>query len=75
MDSDKSILETEEEQDGSIPSGVSRFVIRNIGPSADRSCSFGLNGLDPEQMSEQQRMKTFLGCHRHLECCFDNELV
>ena len=28
------------------------YVIRNIAPSADRSCSSGLNGSDPEQMSE-----------------------
>ena len=49
------------------------FVVRNIAPSADRSCSFGLNGSDPEQMSERQRMKTFLECRRHLECCFDSE--
>ena len=26
-------------------------VIWNISPSADRSCSSGLNGSDPEQMS------------------------
>ena len=52
LDSDKSSLETEEEKDRSIPNGVSKFVIRNISPSADRSYSFGLNGLDPEQMSE-----------------------
>ena len=58
-----------------LPNGVTTFVIRNIGPSADRSCSFGLNGLDPEQMSEQQRMKTFLECCRHLEYCFDHEPV
>ena len=25
-------------------------VARNFSPSADRSCSSGLNGLDPEQM-------------------------
>ena len=50
-------------------------VVRNIAPSADRSCSFGLNGSDPEQISERQRMKTLLGCHRHLECFFDSELV
>ena len=34
-----------------FPSGVTKFVIRNIAPSADRSCSSGLNGSDPEQMS------------------------
>ena len=26
-------------------------------------------------MSEQQRMKTLHGYHRHLECCFDSEPV
>ena len=52
LDSDKSILETEEEQDGSIPSGVTKFVIRNISPFADRSCSSSQNGSNPEQMSE-----------------------
>ena len=35
-------------------------VTRTISPSADRSYSSGLNGSDPEQMSEWQRMKTFL---------------
>ena len=52
LDSDKSSLETEEEQDGSIPSGVTKFVIRNISPFTDRSCSSSLNGSDPEQMSD-----------------------
>ena len=28
------------------------FVIRNISPYVDKSCSSSLNGLDPEQMSE-----------------------
>ena len=58
-----------------IPNGVARFVIKNISPSTDRSYSSSLNGLDPEQMSERQRMKTFPGCCRHLECCFDSEPV
>ena len=31
-----------------IPSRVARFVSRNISPSADRSCSSGLNGSNPE---------------------------
>ena len=44
-----------------------RTVVRNIAPSMDKSCSSGLNGSDPEQMSEQQRMKTFPECHKHLE--------
>ena len=35
-----------------FPSRVTRFVIRNIAPSADISFFFGLNGLDPEKMSE-----------------------
>ena len=35
----------------SVPSRVARFVIMNIAPSADRSCSSGLNGLDLEQIS------------------------
>ena len=35
-----------------FPSGVARFVVRNIAPSADRSCFSGLNGSYPEQMSE-----------------------
>ena len=48
-------------------------VTMNISPSMDSSCSSGLNGSDPEQMSEQKRMKTLPGCRRHLECCFDNE--
>ena len=52
MDLDKSVSEIEEEQDRSLPSGVAKFVIRNISLSADRSCSSGLNGSDPEQMSE-----------------------
>ena len=52
LDSDKSISETEDEQDESIPTRVAKFVIRNISPSADRSCSSGMNGSDPEQMSE-----------------------
>ena len=49
------------------------IVRRNISPSTDISCSSGLNGSNPEQMSERQRMKTFPGCLRHLECCFDSE--
>ena len=48
-------------------------IIRNIAPSVDRSCFYGLNGSDPEQMSERQRMKNLPGCHRHLECFFDSE--
>ena len=59
MDSDKSISETEEEQDGSLHSGVAKLVIRNISPSADRSYSSSLNGSDPEQMSERKRMNKF----------------
>ena len=51
------------------------IVSKNISPSADRSYSSGLNGSDPEQMSEWQRMNTFPGCCRHLECCFDSEPV
>ena len=50
-------------------------VTKNISPSANRSCSSVLNGSDPEQMSEQKRMKTLPACHRHLECCFDNEPI
>ena len=57
-----------------FPSRVAIFVIRNIAPSADRSCSSGMNGSDPEQMSERQRMKTFPECSRHLEYCFDCEI-
>ena len=34
-----------------LPHEVTRFVIRNIVHSANRSCSFGLNGSDLEQMS------------------------
>ena len=49
------------------------IVSKNISPSADRSYSSGLNGLDPEQMSEWQRMKNFTEYHRHLEYCFDCE--
>ena len=56
-----------------FPSGVARFVTRNIAPSADRSCSSGLNGSDLEQMSERQIMKAFPQCHIHLEYCFDCE--
>ena len=48
LDSDKSSLETEEDHNR-----FTKFVIRNIVPSADRSCSSSLNGSDPEQMSEQ----------------------
>ena len=48
-------------------------VIMNIAPSMDISYSSSLNGSDPEQMSERQRMKTFLECCRHLEYCFDHE--
>ena len=33
------------------------------------------DGSDTEQMSERQRMKTFPGCRRHLEWCFDSEPV
>ena len=35
-----------------VPNGVTKFVVRKIAPSTDRSCSSGLNGSDPEQMSE-----------------------
>ena len=59
----------------SIPSGVAIFVTRNISPSTDRIYSSDLNGSDPEQLSERQRMKTFPRCRRHLECCFDSEPV
>ena len=48
-------------------------VTRNISPFADKSCSSGLNGSDPEQMSEQQIMKTLPGCRRYLECYFNSE--
>ena len=48
---------------------------RIIAPSMDISYSYGLNGSDPEQMGQQQRMKTFPKCRRHLECCFDSEPV
>ena len=55
MDLDKG-LRTEEDQSqpkfALFPSRVSRFVIRNNAPSTDRSCSSGLNGSDPGQMSE-----------------------
>ena len=34
-------------------------VVENIAPSANRSCSSSLNGSDPEQISEQQKVKTF----------------
>ena len=67
MDSYKSSSETEEEQDGSIPNRVARFVVRNIAPSVDRSCSSGLNGSYPEQISERKRLKTFPECCKHLE--------
>ena len=50
-----------------LPSGVAKFVVRNIAPSADRSCSSGLNGSDPKQISERQRVKTFPECYKHLE--------
>ena len=50
-------------------------VSRNISPSADRSYSSSLNGSDPEQMSERQRMNTLPGCCRNLECFFDSEPV
>ena len=50
-------------------------VIRNISPSADKICSSYLNGSNPEQMSERQRMNTFPRCCRHLECCFNCEPV
>ena len=36
-----------------FPSGVARFVVRNIAPSVDRSCSSGMNGSDPKQISER----------------------
>ena len=36
-----------------IVSFVISIVIRNIVPYVDRSCSSGLNGSDPEQMSER----------------------
>ena len=58
-----------------LPSGVAIFVVRNIAPSMDISCSSGLIGSNPEQMSERQRMKTFPECYRHLEYCFDYEPV
>ena len=35
-----------------FPSGVTRFVIKNIAASVNKSCSSSLNGSDPEQMSE-----------------------
>ena len=60
---------------GANPELLLLFVIRNIAPSVDRSCTSGLNGSNPEQMSERQRMKTFPKCCRHLEYCFDYELV
>ena len=37
-----------------LPSRVTRFVVRNIAPSMDKSYSSGLNGSDPEQMSERK---------------------
>ena len=67
MDSDKSSSKTEDEQEKSIPNRVTRFVVRNIAPSADRSYSSGMNGSDPEQISERQRVKTFPECCKHLE--------
>ena len=58
-----------------LPSGVAKFVTRNISPSVDISCSSSLNGLDLEQMSERKRMKTLPRCCRYLECRFDSEPV
>ena len=57
------------------PQQSRQICTRNISPSVDRSCSFGLNGSYPEQMSERKRMKTFPECHRHLEYFFDCEPV
>ena len=67
MDSDKSIQKLRKNKTDLLPSGVARFVVRNIAPSVDRSCSSGLNGSDPEQISEQKRVKTFPKCCKHLE--------
>ena len=67
MDSDKSVSETKEEQDRSIPNRVTGLVVRNIAPPANKSCSSDLNGLDLEQISERQRVKTFPECCKHLE--------
>ena len=78
LDSGKSWRTEEEQIDWyihSFPSGVAIFVRRNISPFADRSYSSGLNGSDPEQMSEWKRMKTFPKFHRHLEYCLDCEPV
>ena len=51
------------------------IVVRNIAPSVDRSCSSSLNGSDPKQISEWQRMKTFPKFCKHLEQLFDDKLV
>ena len=50
----------------SITSGGA-IVVKNIAPFVDRSYSSGLNGSDPEQISERQRVKTFPKCCKHLE--------
>ena len=55
--------------------GEPGVVSRNISPFADISLSSGLNGSNPEQMSERKMMKTFRGCRRNLECCLNSEPV
>ena len=45
------MLQLQEMQVVWLPNGVTRFVSRNfVASSVDKSCSYGLNGLDPEQM-------------------------
>ena len=39
---------------------VARFVVKNFTPSVDRSRSFGLNGLDREQISHNKADRLLL---------------
>ena len=39
---------------------VARFVVRNFAPFADRICSSGLNGSDPEQINHNKADRLLL---------------
>ena len=62
---------------GIISSSLSSCVVgvsRNILPSAGRSCSFGLNGLNPEQINDKG-LRPSLDFVDTWNACFDSKPV
>ena len=54
LDFRKVFWKTKEDQISWSTSGIARFVARNFAPSTEISCSYGLNGSDPEQIVHEK---------------------